>query len=154
MRKILGLYLVLGFLFSFVPSQSDAADKISPKVLEIFDLPVYGETNKKISLKDSLAKYDKVVINIFAAWCTDCASKVPAYESAKKSSDPKTLYVALNAGDKEKKIQKFMDKNGLTGPVLLDEGKKVIKEMGVFGVPYVIIVQKDGTISYKGSKLP
>lgn len=156
MKNILGLCLAVLLGLSFAPTSIDAKDlgKVSPEVLGIFDLPVFGEEGKKISLKNSLNKYDKVILNIFASWCSDCASKVPAFEQAKKSSDNKTLYLAMNAGDKTKQIQKFIKKNGLTGPIVVDEGKKVIKELGVFGVPYVIVINKDGTISYKGSKLP
>ena len=75
-----------------------------------FSLPIYGQ-DKEFNLKKEAQNYNKIVVNFWASWCTACIKELKELEHLKASNvDKKVLFVAINAGEKKKKIKKVFEK--------------------------------------------
>ena len=57
--------------------------------------------------------------------------------------------VAVNVGNTDSVIRLFVKKNGLTFTVLSDEHSMISRQYGVFGVPTIFILDRDGVIREK-----
>ncbi|MDA1001657.1 MAG: TlpA disulfide reductase family protein, partial [bacterium] len=101
-----------------------------------------------IALEDMRGK--TVLINIWATWCPPCIEEMPSiqnlYETMKKKGVPfEVLAVSIDAlgGDA---VQKFVDRFGLTFPILLDPRGRIKRLYRTTGVPESAIVAPDGRL--------
>jgi thiol-disulfide isomerase/thioredoxin len=134
MKKVLFI-LLINFQLS-----AHGAEKI-----KMFDLPVFGQ-DRNVKLAE-LLKNSKVVLNFWASWCTACAEEIPLLEELKKKN-PDVLFIGINAGEKKRKIKKFLKKHKFSYMVLEDNKKAYTKSIGVLSLPQTIVLEQDGTISY------
>lgn len=102
-----------------------------------------------IALEDMRGK--TVLINIWATWCPPCIKEMPSiqnlYETMKKNGIPfEVLAVSIDAlgGDA---VQKWVDRFGLTFPILLDPRGRIKKIYRTTGVPESFIVGPDGRLA-------
>ena len=112
------------------------------KTLQSFSLPVYKQ-EKSFTYKAG----KKTLINFWASWCTSCIQEIPILEELKRKN-PNVTFIAINAGDSQKKIKKFLKKTGFSYTILMDKSKKVSKEMGILSLPQTIVVDENGTIIF------
>lgn len=131
-------------LFSTV---SDAQEK-----LKNFNLPVYNK-EKNLSLDD--IKADKIVINFFASWCTACMKEVGELNQLKAEYDKTKdiVFLAINAGEKDFKITKFLDKTKFDYLILKDDDLSYSMSIGVEKLPRTIVLNSKKEIIYS-SELP
>ena len=127
-----------------------------------FGVGTIGDAAPSFSLKDlggagfsypSDAKGAPVVINFFATWCTTCEEEIPLLRGLKEKY-PEAVYVAVNAGDSDNKVRKFVKKYGFPWRVLLDADKSVAKTYGVPGLPVTMVIDKAGKIRFRSSRPP
>jgi thiol-disulfide isomerase/thioredoxin len=132
-------------LFLIIFSVVNSAEKINE-----VSLPIYN-SDKTYHLKnDNGGK--KTVVNFWASWCTACIQELDELEQLKKKH-PEYNYLAINAGEKKKKIKKFMKKYKFSYQILLDKNKRYSKSMGVLELPKTMVFDSDLTILYN-SKVP
>lgn len=112
------------------------------KTLQSFSLPVYKQ-EKPFAYKAG----KKTLVNFWASWCTSCIQEIPLLEELKKKN-PDVTFIAINAGDSQKKIKKFLKKTGFSYTVLMDKSKKVSKGMGILSLPQTIVVDEKGEIIF------
>ncbi|MFG1484587.1 TlpA disulfide reductase family protein [Halobacteriovorax sp. RZ-1] len=142
MRKV---FLVIFLLFSF---------NISAQKVEDFNLPIYNKS-EIFKLSDSLIKYDKVYLNFWASWCTACIQEMDELEALKiKYANKNILFVAINAGEKKKKIKRFLKKRSFSYLILEDSDRELSRKLGVTELPRSIIIDKKGNILYSSDKPP
>lgn len=115
---------------------------VHAKTLQSFSLPVYKQ-EKIFNYKAG----KKTLINFWASWCTSCIQEIPTLEELKRKNSNVT-FIAINAGDSQKKIKKFLKKTGFSYTVLMDKSKRVSKEMGILSLPQTIVVDENGTIVF------
>lgn len=85
-------------------------------------------------------------MDFWATWCEPCKEELPLIEKFHEEYKDKGLVVlGINEEDK-KTVEEFVKKNGLTFPILLDEGGKVSKAYKVRAIPRVILINKEGKI--------
>lgn len=104
--------------------------------------------NQNINLSDYKGR--KVFVNFWASWCPPCRAEMPHiqdfYEEY-KGGNVAVLSVNLTHLDKDlDTIHQFVQKNGLTFPVIYDETGIVNDLYKVNTIPTSYVVDKDGVI--------
>ncbi|WP_330367649.1 redoxin domain-containing protein [Butyrivibrio sp. AE3006] len=109
----------------------------------------YGETH---SLSDYRGKI--VFLNFWATWCPPCRAEMPyiqeLYEKySQPDSDVAILGVAFpNMGDETsiEGISNFLDENGYTYPVLMDEGASLQLPYYITAYPTTFLINPEGYV--------
>jgi len=104
---------------------------------------LYGN---QVSLSDFKGK--PVLITFWATWCDSCKEELPVLEkfSAGKTYQLTILLIAID-GERKGAVQKIVDKNKITIPVLLLLKEKVMDQYGVRGwVPLTFLVDQKGVL--------
>lgn len=119
------------------------------------DFELESLTGEKVKLSDYTGKM--VMINFWASWCPPCRVEMPHmetyYQEFKDEHNIEILAVnmtTLERGNREK-VPEFVDKHGLTFPVLMDEEGKVKELYDVMVYPTTYIVNAKGIITDKVS---
>ena len=115
------------------------------------DFELSTMTGEKVRLSDYHGK--KVILNFWATWCPPCKAEMPHMESfykANKNSGITILAVNLTSVDKGKDaVQNFINSNGLTFPILLDETGMIGTKYQAFTIPTSYIIDTKGIIQKK-----
>lgn len=91
-----------------------------------------------------------VVIRFWADWCKYCEAEMQAIEAVYQRHRDKGLSVlAINAGQDRATAAKFVQKIGVTYPILLDEPSAIAKRYGVVGLPTTFFVDAEGVVRGK-----
>ena len=101
----------------------------------------------KASLADFTGKV--VLLNFWATWCAPCRKEMPAMQRLWEGYRKQGLVivaVAADRGDAEH-VASFVDKLGLTYPILLDPTGTVRNRYEVVGLPMSYLIGRDGKIS-------
>jgi len=101
---------------------------------------------EQISLSDFKGR--PVIITFWATWCDSCKEELPVLEkfSVGKRDQLAILLIAID-GERKGAVQKIIDKNKITLPVLLLLKEKVMDQYGVRGwVPLTFLVDQEGVL--------
>jgi peroxiredoxin len=101
---------------------------------------------KPISLSDFKGK--PVLITFWATWCASCKEEIPFLEkfSIEKKDQLAVLLIAID-GERKKTVQKIVNENKVTIPVLLLLKEKVMDHYGVRGwVPLTFLIDREGML--------
>ena len=91
-----------------------------------------------------------VVVNFWASWCVPCREEAPLLEAAWRAyRDQGVVLVGVNFQDAEPAARRFLDEFGLTFPNGPDPGGRIAIDYGVYGIPELFIIGRDGRITYK-----
>jgi cytochrome c biogenesis protein CcmG/thiol:disulfide interchange protein DsbE len=110
----------------------------------LFTLPELGSDNDV-----SLASYrgKAVVLNFWASWCGPCKAEAPLLESAWQRYKGKgVVVVGVDAQDFDVDAQRFVDRAGITYPVLRDKHGSTLGHYGVTGFPETWFVDPQGRL--------
>jgi thiol-disulfide isomerase/thioredoxin len=122
------------------------------KIITIPKMEIYNLNEKSVSIEAN--KDIVVVINFWAEWCTSCIKEIPELNKlVDEFKGKKIRFYAINAGDKRKRIDRFLRKNPFSFQILLDKNKKFSKEMGVTSLPQTYVI-KNNQIIYHGFTPP
>jgi thiol-disulfide isomerase/thioredoxin len=102
--------------------------------------------------KHRLADYrgSAVLVNFWATWCVPCREEMPSIERLRASLEgQKFIVLAVNLGEPESRIRKFLDTVPVRFAVLLDRDGKVSKAWQARVLPATYIVGPDGAIRYR-----
>ena len=104
-------------------------------------------TGKPVRLSSLRGKV--VIVNFWSIACPACRAELPsmkAFWNRLKGMDVAVLTV--HVGGDAAKVRAFMQKNGITLPVLHDENENVAKAWGVAHLPVTYILNPDGTLAF------
>ncbi len=101
-----------------------------------------------------------VLLNIWATWCAPCRFEMPSLERLYRELGPKGLEVMAVAVDDPPMpmggiesvrplVRSFVEKNGLTFPILLDYSGGPEQLFGATGLPTTIIIDRQGRVRGK-----
>ena len=112
------------------------------------DFQLQNLDGQSISLSGLQGK--PVLLNFWATQCPPCRSEMPyLQEIYNEWSDKELTLVAINIGESSAKVERFMQSQNLSLPVLLDTKQDVAQKYGIQYIPTTFFIDKDGIIQEK-----
>lgn len=111
-----------------------------------FDLPTL-DRDSRISLGDLQGKV--VYVDFWASWCGPCSVSFPYLERLRtqyKSEGFEVVAINLDADIEDAK--RFLQRNAVTYPVLVDDQKQTPVQFGVKGMPTAFLLDRAGNIRH------
>lgn len=104
---------------------------------------------EKVQLSDFRGK--KVFLNFWASWCGPCKVEMPHmqnyYDAYQDLENVEILAVNMTTQERNRElVQKFIDANTLTFPIVLDTEGEVEKLYKVIGYPTTYLINEEGII--------
>ncbi len=102
--------------------------------------------------KHQLSDYkgSPVIINFWATWCPPCRAEMPSMERAwNKIKDQGIAMLAINVGEDEDTIFRFLGDYPANFTILLDQSGIISEQWPLKGLPTTFIVSHDGKIVYQ-----
>jgi cytochrome c biogenesis protein CcmG, thiol:disulfide interchange protein DsbE len=88
-----------------------------------------------------------VVVNFFQSYCVPCKAEAPALQQAYTQYRTQgVVFVGIDYWDSIAEGRKFVDKHGVTYPVVRDPGGNVADRYGVTGTPETFFIDRQGRI--------
>lgn len=125
---------------------------------------IYAKELKEYSLNEyNKGTYDfsevigkkRLVINFWASWCTPCIEELPLLHALqRKYKDKDVEFIAVNSGEKEKKIKKFLKRYPFEYKILMDPEKSVAALYGIESLPYTLVLDMEGKVIFKDIRPP
>ncbi|MGI6070005.1 MAG: cytochrome c biogenesis protein/redoxin [Blautia sp.] len=128
---------------------SKSADEL-PDILDFTLTDQYGNSHTLSEYKGKT-----VFLNFWATWCPPCRAEMPdiqkLYEEYQEAGDDSLVILGIAApgyGNEEDKdgITAFLEENGYTYPVLMDEGGNTFMDYGVYSYPTTFMISKEGKV--------
>jgi len=98
-----------------------------------------------------------VYLVFWATWCPYCVKEIPHLKELYAKLAPKGLKIlAINIGynDPLMRVQAFQKKYELPYPVLYDNNAMVSRQYGVIGVPFSVLIDRNGKVVYRSNGTP
>ena len=118
------------------------------------DFTVKGHDGKEIRLSDLLAKNKLVLIDFWASWCGACRATMPHLKDIYPEYKKKGVeFFSVSLDDKEENWKKAFKEEALPwidGSNLLGWKDPIAKQYAITGIPFKILIGKDGVIVDKG----
>jgi thiol-disulfide isomerase/thioredoxin len=103
-----------------------------------------GET---FTLSDYRGKM--IVLDFWATWCGPCVEKMPTIQILSEQYESSVIFVGMNVGEDSDLVQDFINKTDFTYLIGLDEqGDIFINLYPSIAIPYLVIINEEGVISY------
>lgn len=109
----------------------------------------------------TLSKYkdqQPVLLYFWATWCPYCMAVRPAVINLRKGiakSDLEILAINVGGGgDSLAKVKKYEEAHPAPYTILFDGEGKARRPYRVQGIPFFVLIDKNGIIRYRGNELP
>ncbi|MEK4484525.1 thiol-disulfide oxidoreductase ResA [Psychrobacillus sp. FSL H8-0484] len=99
--------------------------------------------------KHQLSEYkgQGVFLNFWGTWCKPCEREFPLMDKQYQEYKDQGLQIlAVNVGESDFAVQKFIDRKGLTFPVLIDDNKSVMETYNINPLPTTLLINPEGKI--------
>ena len=87
-----------------------------------------------------------VLLNFWATWCPPCRREMPDMEKLYRRFGEKGLIVLAVSDEKRETVEKFLQEQNYTFPVLLDPDRTVNKAFGIEGIPNSFLFDRQGRL--------
>ncbi len=140
---LLLLWLCLSSYASYADSHLTAV--IRQPVDPDFKLP--DLQGRHFSLQDYRGK--PVIVNFWATWCPPCRAELPSMNRAWKKISGEIAMIAINVGEDEETIKRFLQDYPIDFQLLLDKNASSIQQWPVRGLPTSFVISPQGNIHYQ-----
>ena len=119
------------------------------------DFTVQTIDGGSFTLSEALKDRDMVLINLWATWCPPCRSEMPdiqkLYEEFTTAGREDVVFLSIAfpnmSGEQDiQGIMDFLDKNGYTYPVLMDEEAGTAYSYYISAFPTTFMIDAEGNI--------
>ncbi|UOQ93625.1 thiol-disulfide oxidoreductase ResA [Halobacillus shinanisalinarum] len=110
-----------------------------------FQLEKFGSDGETIALSDLEGK--GVMINFWATYCEPCKDEMPYMEKLYPEYKEKGVEIlAVNLDSTNLVVEQFLDKYGITFPILQDENGQVMNRYNVGPIPSTFFISPEGKV--------
>lgn len=126
---------IKGDVLSYLPlSEGDAAP----------DFTVPLADGSEFTLSDGQGRI--VLLNFWATWCGPCVREMPAFEWLKEDYGEDVVILAVNCMEHADTVTAFIEENGYTFPIAIDEEGAVSVKYPTQGIPYTLVIDGEGIV--------
>ncbi|UCC98553.1 MAG: TlpA family protein disulfide reductase [Phycisphaerales bacterium] len=98
---------------------------------------------------DTKGKY--VLIEFWATWCRQCRRAIPKLNQLHRRFGGELVVIGIS-DEKEQTVRKF-DEPNIEYFAAIDTRARMKEQLGVFGIPHIIILEPDGYVVWEGFPL-
>ena len=103
---------------------------------------VFEDFNKKqVNLKNYSNKI--YILNFWATWCDPCKKEMPSLDKLQENNDIEVFAINLEKKNKKRTAKFFEDLNIKNLSIFYDSDLKLVKLLGIRGVPTSVILNKN-----------
>jgi len=144
MKKII---LIFAILFSVSNMYAIQPGQIAP------NFTAQTLEGKKVTLEQFKGK--KVVwLTFWATWCPYCKKEIPALKELQKKFGDKVEILAINIGvnDSIEKANDYKFEHDISYDIIFSN--KITRQYQVRGTPTQVVIDGNGIVAYKGTRVP
>lgn len=109
------------------------------------DFTVKLSGGESFTLPDAQGKV--VLLNFWATWCSPCVEEMPALEKIYQEYGEQIEVLAVDCGEEKAVVDRFLKEKDYSFPVAYDENNEVSAKYPSDGIPYTLIIGKDGKVT-------
>ncbi|MBA2175670.1 thiol-disulfide oxidoreductase ResA [Halobacillus locisalis] len=140
---LLGIFVVvIGFVLYQGFTRDSEVVKAGDKALEFTLKTLSGETVQLIDYRGQ-----GVFLNFWATYCKPCEEEMPYIESQyQKFKDKGVKVPAIEVSENSLAVASFVERKGMTFPVLLDKREELLGAYGIGLIPVTFLVDENGEV--------
>lgn len=87
-----------------------------------------------------------VLLNFWASWCEPCRAEMPSLQRLAAQHPHELVVLAVNFKESSTTVQQFVQRTGLTLPVLTDPQGGMARAWGITIFPSTVLMDADGRV--------
>lgn len=154
MRNILikSISLIVFMTLFLFNGCSRANEQSAGELGRAVDFTLEGIDGEKIILSNILKTKDAVLI-FWTTWCPYCKQEVPDIERFYMENRDRVAVVGINVRENRAKVERYIRKNRISYPVVLDSNGNIARLYNLKGVPAIVAISKEDKIMYYGCSI-
>ncbi|SEM67021.1 Peroxiredoxin [Paenisporosarcina quisquiliarum] len=145
MRTIILALMVVAIVFTIYTNLTKERTALIQVGDDAPDFALVDMNGEKHQLSDYKGK--GVFLNFWGTWCKPCEREFPLMDKQYQVYKDQGLEIlAVNIGESDFAVQKFIDRKGLTFPVLIDDKKSVMETYKINPLPTTLLINPNGKI--------
>lgn len=129
-------------------SSSEALDEESTAAFPVRDekIPPYAfdlVDGSTIKLDEFEGKV--LVLTFFTTWCSYCEKEIPELQKQYEAMDDLAV-IGIDVKETEKELMPYLERHGVTFPVVMDEDGQISQLFYVTGFPTTVFISPEGTL--------
>ncbi len=150
MNKI-NLLLVIFICLNWISGISQES-KMQVKNKTLPSAIVYDLSGQKVDISSYGENNQPTIFTFWATWCVPCKKELSnmadMYDDWKESFDVEIVAISVDDARNSAKVKSYANAQDWEFDVLLDKNAGLKRALNFHAVPYLVLVDKDGTIIY------